>query len=212
MFGPVLPVTYRPDRWITRDGNTLHVDAPLFGDGHGSRGRSVTTAAATRLYRNGNLVGEVPSAGVADFAVPGGAAAYRLEVEASRPAAFDLSTRVSVAWTFRSSTTTSTTRLPVATIRYFPELDGNHSAPSGRVVTVPVAVQEQATGVTRAPHELTAEVSYDGGRTWTPAEVVNGSALRLYHPYDAETVSLRARAVDGSGNTVEQTVRNARLR
>jgi len=52
-------------------------------------------------------------------------------------------------------------------------------------------------------------VSYDDGRTWTKAFVVgfgdNRVAL-LHHPPGGEFVSLKARATDHAGNTVEQTI------
>ncbi|MER7368594.1 hypothetical protein [Nonomuraea wenchangensis] len=46
---------------------------------------------------------------------------------------------------------------------------------------------------------------YDDGATWTRAEV-HGPAAVLRHPAGDGYVSLRARAVDGSGNTAEQTI------
>ncbi|MGW5157711.1 hypothetical protein ACWEPN_19735 [Nonomuraea wenchangensis] len=52
---------------------------------------------------------------------------------------------------------------------------------------------------------LSVEVSYDDGATWTRAEV-HGPAAVLRHPAGDGYVSLRARAVDGAGNTAEQTI------
>jgi hypothetical protein len=59
------------------------------------------------------------------------------------------------------------------------------------------------------PYQLTAEASYEGGQTWTPATVRGNAQLILQHQAGAEAVSLRAKAVDGNGNTVEQTIINA---
>jgi hypothetical protein len=58
------------------------------------------------------------------------------------------------------------------------------------------------------PQQFSAEVSYDGGKTWMPVTVV-GSELKLEHPAGANTVSLRAKATDSDGNTVEQTIVDA---
>jgi hypothetical protein len=50
--------------------------------------------------------------------------------------------------------------------------------------------------------------SYGGGQTW-PATVRGNAQLILQHQAGAEAVSLRAKAVDGNGNTVEQAIINA---
>lgn len=114
----------------------------------------------------------------------GGAADYRLTAEATRSVS-DLSTRVSVSWTFPSDTTPQAKRLPISTIRYFPALDEAGTAPAGRPFTVPVAVQEQGSADATVPHRLTAEASYDGGKTWVPVTVVDNAQLVLQHPAGA---------------------------
>ncbi|WP_026361196.1 S8 family peptidase [Amycolatopsis nigrescens] len=208
VFGPVLPRTGMPGEWVYRDKDRINVATPLFGDGNGNSGSSVVDTAYTRLYRNGELVGETDSAGGGRFDVPPEAAGYRLVTEAARSNS-DLSTRVNAAWTFNSGSTTAITALPLSTVRYFPALDGNGAAPGGGPFTVPVAVQEQGSDVTKVPYKLTAEASYDGGQTWTPATIIGNAQLVLQHPPGGGTVSLRAKATDGNGNTVEQTVVHA---
>jgi hypothetical protein len=54
----------------------------------------------------------------------------------------------------------------------------------------------------------TSHSSYGGGQTW-PATVRGNAQLILQHQAGAEAVSLRAKAVDGNGNTVEQAIINA---
>ncbi|WP_158891859.1 S8 family serine peptidase [Amycolatopsis anabasis] len=212
VFGPVLPVSHATGGWVFRDSDVVVANTPLFGDGGGNSGQSVVDSGYTRLYRDGKLLGESKSAGYGRFEVPGGNAEYRLATEGVR-GGFDLSSRVSAVWTFRSGTTNAVTRLPISTIRYFPALDGANTAPSGTPFVVPVAVQEQGSAVTKVPYRLTAEASYDGGQTWTPAAVLGNAQLVLQHPAGATSVSLRAKATDGNGNTVEQTIVNAyRLR
>lgn len=213
VFGPVLPLTYDTGRWVTRSGDVIRVDIPLFGDGDGNWGRSNHQSAATRLYRDGELIGENDAAGCCRFEVPPGAAQYRLSTEATRSEMFPVSRRVAASWTFRSDTTSGERRLPIPTIRYFPALDENDSAPSGQTFAVPVAVQEQASAEIQPPSELTAEVSYDSGATWQQATVVADTWLVLNHPGNADTVSLRTTAAQAAGNTVEQTIIDAyRLR
>ncbi|WP_199432798.1 S8 family peptidase [Qaidamihabitans albus] len=214
VFGPVLPRTHHPRRWVIRDRNTIEIDAPLFGDGAGNWGRSATVPSAyTRLFQGRVLIGQEPDAGRGTFTVPPDDAEYRLTTEARRAPEFGLSTRVAVTWTFRSSRTDEPTRLPLSTVRYFPKLDANGSAPSGVPFVVPVAMQEQGSARTERPPELSAEVSYDSGQSWSPARVVANSLLVLHHPEEADTVSLRVTAGDADGNTVEETIIDAyRLR
>ncbi|WP_216205596.1 S8 family peptidase [Amycolatopsis aidingensis] len=204
VFGPVMPESRFPYSWVIRDGDRITAQVPLFGDAAGNAGYSATDSYSLRLYRDGEEV--EPERGV--FEVEPGTAGFRLTAEATRSNA-ELSTRVSAAWTFDSDTTDRPSRLPVSTIRFFPDLDDANSAPGGRTFVFPVAVQEQGSPVTKVPHRLSAEVSYDGGQTWRPAGVLGNSQLVVQHPAGADTVSLRAKATDGNGNTVEHTIINA---
>jgi hypothetical protein len=52
---------------------------------------------------------------------------------------------------------------------------------------------------------LSVQVSYDDGKTWKAAPVIAGVVV-LNHPKGPGFVSLRARATDVQGNTLEQTV------
>jgi hypothetical protein len=51
---------------------------------------------------------------------------------------------------------------------------------------------------------LTVEASFDDGRTWRAVPVA-GAVATIDHPRAARFVSLRAKAADANGNTVEQT-------
>ncbi|MEE6260204.1 molybdopterin-binding protein [Plantactinospora sonchi] len=146
----------------------------------------------------------------ADYDVPAEAANYRFTVEVERPAAAQLSTRVSASWTFRSGRPANgqTRHLPVQAVRFAPELDGRNAAPAGREFRVPVRVQRQAGAEPAGCASLTVDVSYDDGRTWRPARVTGTGPNRiavLTHPTGAGFVSLRASATDTAGNTVRQT-------
>lgn len=100
------------------------------------------------------------------------------------------------------------TYLPLSTVRYFPELDEANSAPGGEF-TVPVALQRNDSDETKPPHELAAEVSYDSGQTWAPAQVRDDNTALLLDQPATGTVSLRATASDAEGNKVEQTIIDA---
>ncbi|MFG1687689.1 S8 family serine peptidase [Nonomuraea sp. NPDC049269] len=207
VFSPALPWAGAENlNGVSRTGDVISTDLLMYGDGRGSLGSSTRSTQRTALYRDGTLVGEQPETRTS-FTVPAREAAYRLVVESERGAPATLSTRVSGVWTFRSGHVAGDTpaRLPVSIVRFSPALDAENSAPSGRRFTVPVTVQPLEGSTARPVKRLSAEVSYDDGATWTKAEV-HGSAAVLRHPAGDGFVSLRARAVDGAGNTVEQTV------
>jgi subtilisin family serine protease len=213
VFGPALPGGYDPavTGWAVRSGETIVAGVPMFGDGAGHAGSSVATGRV-RLYREGVLVGEVPTGeGPAVFAVPPREARYRLEVVSERGAPFTLSTGVSAAWEFRSGSAGAGEVVPLAlsVVRFAPRLDDRHAAPAGVRFTVPVAVRAQAGTAGTGNRSLRVDVSYDDGRTWRPAEVRRRGAgweATVRHPTGGGFVSLRAVAADASGNTVEQTI------
>ncbi|GAA0939041.1 S8 family serine peptidase [Nonomuraea longicatena] len=204
VFGPALPTEGLPYESVSRAGDTMTVAAWMFGDGQGAIGNSSRATEHLALYRDGDLVGE--SERLQDrFTVPPGRATYRLVARAERGAPHVLSTQSSVAWTFRSGTTKSPTRMPVSVVRFSPGLDAENTAPAGRRFAVPVAVDRLAGSTAGRPRELTVEVSYDDGATWSRAKVA-GSRVILDHPQRDGFVSLRAASTDVHGNKVEQSV------
>lgn len=116
-----------------------------------------------------------------------------------------MSTRLAVTWTFRSGHTDGVAALPLSAVRFSPAVAADNTAPAGKPFVVPVAVHAQ-DGRRYTPSRLTVDVSYDEGRTWRKAVVRHDSAVLLDHPATATSVSLRAKATDSEGNTVELTV------
>jgi hypothetical protein len=99
--------------------------------------------------------------------------------------------------------------LPLSAVRFTPRLDEHHSAPAGRPFDVPVSVQAQAGSAAGRNRSLSVEVSYDDGVTWTAVKLrrgPGGTTGTLSHPKEKGFVSLRAKATDSAGNTVEQTI------
>ena len=206
VFGPTLPPVDAPFLWATREGDTLIFVPPIFGDGAGREGYSLTTAERGALFRDGTKIVDEPFAGIVAKALPPEPATYRVEMEAARDDRFTVSTRVSAAWTFRSSDVEGEIkRLPIWVIGFAPELDGFNTAPSGRHFAVPVRLTAQPDSGVGRIRSLTVEVSYDDGVTWRRVQLANGRAL-LVHPRGEGFVSFRARAADSAGNTVEQTI------
>jgi hypothetical protein len=180
------------------------VRVPLFTDSGGNAG-STASGGATRLYRDGQLVGEEPYAGYGYFpGLPTAAADYRLTTHADTPSRFAPTGFISAEWTFSSAHVDGTAALPLNVVRYTPKLDANNSAPRGQFL-VPMQVQDE-TGATFVPRQLSVDVSYDDGKTWQKAQYNSKLVLKLTHPAGATTVSLRATATDNEGNTVKQDI------
>ncbi|WP_376771488.1 S8 family serine peptidase [Micromonospora polyrhachis] len=195
---------------IVRQGDNMLVNLPMFGDSGGHPGGSLTTAARTALYRNGALVGENSEPGYGWFEVPSDRANYRLETFATRNVS-ELGTRVEASWTFKSGHVPGDdfSAVPAMVVRYAPRLDVANSAPAGRAFDIPVTVAHQAGAPTSAVRSLTVEVSYDDGKTWQKAKLRSadrGWVATVRHPGQPGYVSLRAKAVDSTGNTVTQSV------
>ncbi|GAB7037369.1 S8 family serine peptidase [Catenuloplanes niger JCM 9533] len=204
VFAPSVASPPYDHQWVTRDGDTLRALAPLYGDAAGRAGYSSLATGTVTLTRDGEPLASADGV-TAEFALPPDPASYRLEVSASRGGPAVLSTDVRVAWTFRSAHTTGLTRMPLSTIRFAPPVDASNAAPAGRRVTVPVTVHAQPDSAAAPNAQLTVDVSYDDGATWSAAPVTAGTVV-LDHPSTPGYVSLRAAAADASGNSVVQTV------
>ncbi|WP_444948828.1 S8 family serine peptidase [Micromonospora ureilytica] len=217
-YGPSFPKPRWPHQSVSRVGDTILADVPIFSDAAGHPGGSLSDSEHTKLWRNGKLVGESEYAGYGEFTVPPGAADYRL-VMSSKRSFTDLSTAVESSWTFRSRHVAGDTpaRLPLSAIRFAPPLRVDNSAPAGQGFVVPVRVQRQPESAATRVEKLAVDVSYDGGKTWNKAKLVRTSAdgwsAVLRHPAGTGYVSLRASARDTAGNTVTQRIIQAyRLR
>jgi hypothetical protein len=213
-FGPGLPAPRWPEQWVSRTGDTVIVDLPLYGDRAGHAGYSRTDTSRTALYRGDELVGETPYSAFGVFDVPAERAGYRLEVADTRSVG-DLSTEVRGVWTFESAHVPGEdvfARLPLSAVRFAPRLDADNAAPAGRSFQIPVTVQRQPGAPSGKVRSLTVEVSYDDGKTWLKAPLRrdgSGWVASVKHPDAAGFVSLRASATDSGGNTMTQTVLHA---
>lgn len=194
--------------WAGRDGDEIGGQLPLYSDDNPDHwGQIAYDRAATRLYRNGHLVGTSPEVGASGFTVPAQPATFRLAAH-GRQSVEPTSTDVSVSWTFRSGHTSTSTPLPLLAIRFAPRLDAGHFAAAGRL-RVPVTVQRQRGAHLGRVRRLTVRVSYDDGETWR-RRTVHRSGDRawvvLSQPAGTRYVSLRARASDSTGATVTETI------
>ncbi|WP_235965720.1 S8 family serine peptidase [Micromonospora rubida] len=215
VLGPAFFGLDDPDREpkeVARIGDTIHTYLSLYSDAADRFGLGQEADYTTSLHRDGVLVGTA-NGWESSFNVPAAEAGYRLRFEAQRAAPASLATRTTVEWTFRSGANGSgNTMLPVSVVRFAPRLDEVNAAPAGATVRFPVTVLRQPGSAAGAVRALNVDVSYDDGQTWQRAELKrsgNGGTLTLRHPASAGYVSLRARATDSAGNTVDQTIMRA---
>ncbi|MFG1992525.1 S8 family serine peptidase [Actinoplanes sp. NPDC048988] len=229
-FAQRSPAQYRPGRtyrlaWnravfapsvaagsVTREGDTISVDLPSYVDASGVRVNGVTAAPRTiTLYRAGQAIGTIDENAEQprQFTVPAAAGAYRMTATAKRTAPYELSTSVTSTWTFRSGSTAKATPLPLLTVRMSPALGLANSTPRGRSFPVPLTFESQPGATPGNVTSVSAQVSYDDGRTWQNATVRGHGTTRVawvHHPRTAGFASLRTTAHTSTGNTVEQTV------
>ncbi|KOV79028.1 S8 family serine peptidase [Nocardia sp. NRRL S-836] len=202
VFSPGLPESPYPFAQRVRD--QLSFSVPMLADGNHGSGASTVDSARAALYREGTLLAEVPRTAALFEGLPAGEADYRAEVSLDRGTQFDLSTRVSAVWTFRSKATgDQPSTIPLSVVRFVPRLDADGAVPAGTLQRLGLLTQSQGdTGKVRVTG---VEYSFDDGRSWRRAGVAGTSAL-IYHTADARWASLKATAVDAKGNTVELTV------
>ncbi|MBE1488284.1 S8 family serine peptidase [Plantactinospora soyae] len=210
VFGPSLAGPGSSPEWVSRQGDTILAAPPIFTEGSGRRVSGRVSNPHIALYRDGKLLAEA-AALRGEFTVPAGDAGYRLQIDAQRAAPLTLTTRASVAWTFRSAHVDSDQplRLPLSVVRFTPALDERNSAPAGLTYRVPVTVETQPGSAAGTLLRPTVEASFDDGQTWRPVPVLGeqgGWYVRVPHPAADGYVSLRARATDTAGNTVDQTI------
>ncbi|WP_447006551.1 S8 family serine peptidase [Saccharothrix isguenensis] len=205
VFGPGLP----PSRYdyLARLGDDITVRVPMVNDAANNLGTTLYATARTTLYRDGQRVGETPYPG-GRFTVPAGPAGFRAEMDFVRaPGVSEFSTRVTGAWTFRSDTVAggATRKLPLTVVRFAPGLDAGGGTPAGRVLRIPLTVQQQEGADNGRVREVRVEVSFDDGGTWSAVPVVGGAAL-VRNADQACFASLRAKGSDSKGNTFEHSV------
>ncbi|MGM1062857.1 S8 family serine peptidase, partial [Saccharothrix sp. Mg75] len=193
--------------YLSLHEDRLTAQVPLVNDRDGNLGRSANQTARTSLYRDGRLVGLVRDQW-GEFSVEAGEARYRVEHDVVRdPAAYELSTRISGAWTFRADVLPDGQgrRLPMSVVRFTPELDDAGGTPAGRLLRVPLTVEQQEGADNAEVDRVRVDVSFDDGKTWRRVPVAGGAAL-VRHPDAAGYASLRASGSDRDGNTFEHTV------
>ncbi|MEU9390495.1 S8 family peptidase [Streptomyces sp. NPDC048324] len=208
--GVFSPITGGP-YGAQRDGDTLDLCVPDLADGSGhpafstaKRHTTVTADGSTLLDNDGDLCQTVDK-------LPSAPARYTIRTNLTRPPGVATTTsRLTAAWTFTSSPSDSGS-LPLSTVRFHPKLTPTGTAPAGRRTTIPLSLQCPAATHLKS---LTVKVSYDAGKTWSPAPLTTThgkKSLTLTHPKNARSVSLTSTLTDTTGNTYTVTILKAYL-
>lgn len=208
--GVFSPITGGP-YGARRDGDTLDLCVPDLADGSGhpasstaKRHTTVTADGNTLLDNDGDLCQTVEK-------LPSVPARYTIRTSLTRPPGVATTTsRLAAAWTFTSSPSDSGS-LPLSTVRFHPKLTPTGTALAGRRTTIPLSLQGPAATDLKS---LTVKVSYDAGKTWSPAPVttIHGKrTLTLTHPENARSVSFKSTLTDTIGNTYAVTILEAYL-
>ncbi|MEU4743250.1 S8 family serine peptidase [Actinosynnema sp. NPDC023658] len=198
--------------WAWRTGDLLDVTVPFFTDAAGHARAAQPSfgydKGSTTLFLDGRVVGTQDQPGRGVFVVPRQQGEYRLTADVDRSGLpwWPLSTKVSGSWTFGSGFRQgSGGALPLLSVGFAPAVDLHNVAPAGRF-SFPVAVDRQ-DGVPEVT-SLELEVSFDDGGTWTAVPVERDGTrwtATVTNPAGG-FASLRAKAADSEGNTVEQAV------
>ncbi|MEU0881233.1 S8 family peptidase [Lentzea sp. NPDC005914] len=205
VYGPGVPNDSRYVRFAGRAGNVLRLDLPIHA-AQGMAGNSAVSTARTVVTLDGKVISDQPSAGYAYIPnAPAEKKRYFAHVEATRDTQ---SSQLTADWQFTSENVPGEDYKPVPllAVRFAPRLDEHNRA--GRVVTVPITVERNGTGVVTDIKDPAVQVSYDEGKTWKPVPLWknrNGWQVTLFHPHGAKNVSFKARAADAGGE-VQQTI------
>ncbi|MEU1618884.1 S8 family serine peptidase [Streptomyces sp. NPDC005722] len=206
VFGPDLP----EGAGLLRADEAIDGRLPLFSDGEGntSDNHAPVDSARTSLYRNGELVHISSRPMDAFYVAENERADYRLTVSVQRGTIADVSTDMTVSWTFSSEYAPGITRLPTSVVRFTPVLSLDNTGKARAKVRVPVTVHGTAAG--RNLKSLSVWASYDKGAHWQKLSVCDGR-VRVTNPKAGGSVSFKAQAVDKQGNTVDETIVDAYL-
>jgi subtilisin family serine protease len=206
-YDPVVRPAAVPWSPSTRTGNRILLQLPQFVDAEGHHSIDPATTAA-RVYRDGQLLAELPEAlGWVD--VPEGEAQYRIDLDVARTddPEWERGVRTSTSWVFRSQRPEQgvTEQLRMLQVAYAVPTD-EMGAATRRRHSVSWQVTNQVGG--RLPGaRLDAEASFDGGRTWRRLQVrFVDNRFVADVPAGTAPVSLRIRATDGASRLEQEII------
>ncbi|MGH4028080.1 S8 family serine peptidase [Actinomycetota bacterium Odt1-20B] len=206
----------------TRTGNDLEFNVPGWGDsgpdhtGFGDvwdEGSGMTQFS--EVYADGKLVDRRKGSGVYAWDADPAERTYKVVTDTSlAPAVWGRATKGHTEWTFRSKETPADRRtyLPLLNLGFDVHTDLTGAVRGGRTVPVGIFAEYVKGAVdTGSIGGGRLEVSYDDGKTWSPAELRREGQKpswkgELKVPSGASSVSLRASVADDRGGAVVQEI------
>ncbi|MGC1214674.1 MAG: S8 family serine peptidase, partial [Micromonospora sp.] len=212
-FAPVVRPALAGPAAASRTGDSLTLRVPLFvdADGHwmGAEPDGGEDTVTAKLSRDGQPIADL-SDGWTPVSTTSAEARYRLELTTTRTSEeWRWATRTSTAWEFRSARPTGADAqpLPLLQVDYRVPADLDGTVDGDRSHSIGLTLRHQAGLPAPTGTTVAVEVSFDAGAHWRPVPVRgSGTGYEATVPAGSGNVSLRVRAADGSGNTVEQTV------
>ena len=206
---PAVPTGAVPTR--TGDGLLLQV-AELAGNGGTTYDRSGAAETTMELYENGQLLASDDQAW-GTYTATSARADYRLELGVARTKdpQWYYSTTTDTTWGFESARPGSgSANLPLLQVDYDIPVDLDNEVRGGRHERLEFSVgyagrREAQVRVA----DVDAWISYDDGDSWQRLDLRGHGSSRsatVRHPRDAGYASLRVRAEDRDGNTIDQRV------
>ncbi|MEU4409670.1 S8 family serine peptidase [Streptosporangium sp. NPDC023963] len=195
-----------------REGNTLHVQVPGWGDSgadHVGLFGPGQLDQTTSLHQGGTLVAETGGY-VLDAEVGQAGLPYRLVTTTERDAAaYPYSTTTRTVWNFTSAPSGSAEPVALPLVQLDYAVDTGVDGRASRSAALTILPSHLPGGPKAAIRSGELQVSYDDGATWRTERLTrtgDGWRARLDAPARARYVSLRAGARDERGNAVEQTI------
>ncbi|KAB1141279.1 S8 family serine peptidase [Streptomyces luteolifulvus] len=209
--------THRYANGVYRTGDTLAAIVGAFAPtepGHGAAAvfQLPYVKADMTLTRDGKVLGEAPLPGIGWFAMPEDPGTYELTLDAQRsPDWATTATRLTTEWTFRSERPLGLDWQPLLQAGVTSDFDKLGRGRSFDWQILDVTVAAQAGAPEAKLKDLSVEVSFDDGATWTHAWIqerkVNKAKVAVFNPSDRSAfASLRVSASDTQGNKLRQTV------
>ncbi|WP_112243316.1 hypothetical protein [Kribbella monticola] len=216
VLGPAFPAPpYADSPFAYREGDVMSL-LPVIGDSAGHSGAAATGPGTLSVTRDGSSLAEVayePGNPPALVTVPAASGRYRVDLATNGTGVLGTSTAVRTSWAFRSARTTKRVALPLWAVRFAPPVDDHNTLRSGPTHALPIVVEAQRDAAVGKLTTLTVQTSTDDGKTWQDAPVTASAAGKytavVSVPVDASSVSLRTRAADSLGNTVDETITRA---
>ncbi|WP_378784053.1 S8 family serine peptidase [Nonomuraea fastidiosa] len=209
---PMMP-GFNPRNPTRREGDRLRLTPQGFVDAQGNFGEAYTSQfehglkTDFRLYQGDTLLWQTNYLPSGSGDLPPEKATYRITYDVANEAVWaKLAVRARGEWTFTSEHTDGTTIVPLLLASFDAPVDLKNRAGSRKLA---LTLRNQEGAEQNAVKDVSLEVSYDDGRTWTQARL-RAKGDRRYETTLGRSpsgfVSLRLRASDVRGNSVTQEV------